>query len=485
MPSLRDLRIEKVRRLKDNKYKYYVPTGVGEQFIEKVGSDDYFITLFSAANGVGKTFVGAHILAHLMFPCGSEWFQYPLFTKWKYKKRVRIISEPTTIISTLIPILKEVFPKGRYTMDKKGKNYEYWWTTDTGWEFEIMSYDQDPKEFESATIGLIWFDEPPPERIYKASVARLRKGGEMFITATPLMGSAWMYDHIICNKFHAKGQRTYIEADVESACIEHGERGFLKHSNIEKMIAEYSEDEKQARVLGKFAHLTGLVYKQWDRRVHVIRPFQITQQDYCVYEMIDPHPRNNDAVLWIAIDKYGQKFVCDELWLKCQGGTEELAQRIKQKAEQYRVVRRLGDPSMFITDQHSEKSLSTRLSDFDLKYLPATKTRTASNQRLGDALNFIKRGEEFIKTPEIYFFDTCQQSIYEMEHWRWDEWTGKTGDDKDKKEKPINKDDHFIENLGRCLIQEPIFTPYIKINKNYEFEKEDTGAIGGGDDPYE
>ena len=43
---------------------------------------------------------------------------------------------------------------------------------------------------------------------------------------------------------------------------------------------------------------------------------------------------------------------------------------------------------------------------------------------------------------------------------RWDEWSGKTGDKRDRKEKPVDKDDHMIENLGRCLMQEPVFVPY-------------------------
>lgn len=483
--NIQKIKQEKIYRLRDNRYKYYVPTGVGERFISKIGSDKYFIIMLSAANGIGKTCVGANILAHMLFPCGNKWFQDKLFQKWPYPKRARIITDPTTITSTIIPELKHWLPAGRYKTDKKGKNYEYLWTTDTGWTFEIMSYDQDPKEFESATLGLVWLDEPPPESVYKGTVARLRKGGVMYITATPLTGSAWMYDHILANKDHEKGNRTYLEADIESACKIHGVRGFLEHDNIERMIAEYSEDEKQARIYGKFQHLVGLVFKQWNKQVHTLRSFNITQQDYAVYEMLDPHPRNPDAVLWVAIDKQNQKFVIDELYLKCQGGTEELAQRIKQKAQQYRVVRRLADPSAFIEDQHTNKSLATRLSEFGLNYLDATKARTNADRRIADAINYQKTGDEVVKSPELYIFDTCQRTIFEMEHYRWDEWTGKIRDKKNAKQKPIDKDDHMIENLGRCLIQEPTFIPYEPIYENYYNSQEDTGALGGEGDPYE
>jgi phage terminase large subunit-like protein len=381
--------------------------------------------------------------------------------------RGRIVSDPTNIEKNLIPTLKEWFPKGRYKTSKAGKHFDSHWTTDTGFEFDIMSYEQDAKEFESATLGWAWFDEPPTEAIFKATVARMRKGGIIFISETPLY-AAWLYDHIIANPdpdLAVKGQRVYIEADVEDACKQHGIRGHLEHEHIERMIAEYTEDEKQARVHGKFQHLIGLRFKQFSRAIHVVRPFNVNYNDFSVYEALDPHDRTPDAVNWIAVDRKGHKFVVDELWLKCQGGTEELAHRIKDKASQYRIERRIIDPSAFNEDQHADvpgKNLARRLEENGLNYQAATKMRAASDKRIEDALTFQKINlgdhEEFIKAPELYIFDTCVRTIYEFEHLRWDEWTGsKVIEKKDPKEKAIDKDDHTIENIGRILIVEPEF----------------------------
>ena len=422
-------------------------------------------------------------MANILWPGYNDWFDYKLLTNWPYPKRARIVSDPTTVTSAIIPELKNWFPQGRYKTDKRGKNYEYLWTTDTGWEFEIMTYDQDPKEFESATLGLVWLDEPPPETIYKATVARLRRGGLIYITATPLTGSAWIYDQVISNPNKDSGRRTYLEADVETACKQHGVRGFLEHEHIENMIAEYSEDEKQARVFGKFQHLIGLVYKQWDRNVHVVRPFKINFQDYCVYQALDVHDRLPDFVTWVAVDKYGQKFVIDELFEECKGGTKELAERIIQKDEKYRVVRRIMDPKGFIEDQHTKKSVATRLASFGLNYIPASKKRDASDRRISEALDYEKIGNEFIRTPEIYYFDTCQRSIFEIEHWRWDEWTGKAVDKHNRKEMKVDKDDHSLENIGRILIQEPVFEEYTS-RFDADIINESSGALGE-DDPYE
>ena len=470
LASLRDVKEEKVFRLQNEKFRFYEPNGKCEEFITRVGEINQngqhnFIVLFSAANGVGKTCVAANIVAHLLWGKESEngYFNHPLYKDFPFPKKGRIVSDPENLKINLIPTLKDWFPEGRYKSRKSGKQYESNWSTDTGWEFDIMSYEQDAKEFESATLGWAWFDEPPPEAIFKATVSRMRKGGIIFISETPLY-AAWLYDHIIANPdkdLATKGQRVYIEADVEAACKQHGIRGHLEHEHIERMIAEYSEEEKQARVYGKFQHLIGLRFKAFSRNVHVIRPFNINFKDYSVYEALDPHPRNPDALIWLAVDRKGRKFIVDELWLKCQGGTDELAQRIKEKAANYRIERRIIDPSAFIEDQHSQRSLQGILSERGLSYIEASKLRTMSDRRIEDALAFQKINlndhEEFVKAPELYIFDNCQRTIYEFEHLRWDEWKGKTAENKDQKEKTVDKDDHMIENIGRILVQEPTF----------------------------
>lgn len=187
-----------IMRHKQNPHKYYVPNGKCEDFIRMVGSGKHFVNLFVAGNGVGKTCLAVNTLAHIVFgKSGNKYFDYPLFNKFPYPRRGRIISDPTTIQSTFIPELKKWLPPGRYKTNKKSKNYEYSWVTDTGFSWDILSYEQDPKEFESATLGFAIFDEPPPYSIFKATVARMRLGGIIIVVFTPLIGSAYFYDEIV------------------------------------------------------------------------------------------------------------------------------------------------------------------------------------------------------------------------------------------------------------------------------------------------
>lgn len=467
--SLQSLVRSQVERRRENPHKYFLPNGKCAEFIELVGSDKVFVCLLSGGNGTSKTSTGVNIMAHIIYgPSGNKYFDFPLFNKFPYPKRGRIASDPTTIQQVIIPELKKWFPKGRYTSSKAGKNFEHVWQTDTGFKFDLMTYEQDVEEFESATLGVAWFDEPPSLAIFKATVARMRRGGIIFITATPLTG-AWMYDHIITkNKgdftpFHKwQRQRDYIYIDVEDNCKQHGVNGYLEHPAIERMIAEYDEEDKQARVHGRFHHLLGLVFKMFDRKIHVIKPFRITKRDFVVVQALDPHPRVQDAVSWIAIDRKGTKFIIDELWIKAK--TSELAHRINKKDDLYRIELHLIDPIAFNEDKHqdnpAEQTLAAQLyNDYDLDYRVATKDRVRADRRIKDALDYQQVGKEIIVAPELYVFDTCTGHIFEFEHHSWEEWSGKTAERKDPKAVPEKKHDHFIENVGRILVQEQVFTP--------------------------
>lgn len=477
---LRAIEEEELRRLKYEKYRYYEPNGVVEDFINAFASDDYFIQFLSAANGVGKTAAASNILANIMYETDNHWFRGKLFHDFPYLKRGRIITDSALVEKNIVNELKFWFPKDRYKTSKGGKHYESQWETDTGFNFDIMTYQQDPKEFEGVTIGWAWFDEPPPDKILKATISRMRRGGVIIITATPISGSAHLYDMFATGKMEVevilregedpvKVERSvfHMTADVESACKEHGVRGHLEHEDIMRMVAEYPEDEMQARVYGKFAHLIGLVYKKFDKNIHVIKPFNVTERDFVVYEYLDPHPRNEDAVLWMAVDRHGTKYVVDELYFN-PDDVPDLAFKIKQRAAQYRIGGRWADPWIFVKDQHhsmNDKNLDEQLTAEGLTYLPAPKQRAAANKRIETAINFNRVEDHIIKPPELFIFENCTRTIWEFEHYRWDEWKGKTGENRDRKEKPVDKDDHMIENLGRALISEHQF--YEKPADNY------------------
>lgn len=198
-PTVEEAKILKAYYMENEKYRFYEPNGRVEQFIKMVGSGNHFINLLIAGNGVGKTAAMSNVLANICFDPKNKYFNYPLFTDFPFLKKGRIISDPTTITEAIIPELKKWFPAGQYQTYKEKKSYEYRWVTNTGFEFDIMTTEQDVKEFESANLGFCLIDEPCPELIFKATVSRMRRGGVIISGFTPLKGSAYYYDEFVAH----------------------------------------------------------------------------------------------------------------------------------------------------------------------------------------------------------------------------------------------------------------------------------------------
>lgn len=273
-----------------------------------------------------------------------------------------------------------------------------------------------------------------------------------------------------------------IEADIEENCMEHGIRGILKHQDIVNMLSNYDDEDMQARAWGKFQHLTGLIFKKFSRLVHVIEPFELKYEDWCVTEAFDCHPRTPDALMWVAVDRQGRKIICDEMW-KSYDGTDTLAAKIKEKADGKRIVKRLLDPSAWNTDKHTESNFFSELYKNGLLYEKGSKERTLAVIRTKQALDYKYQNGQYLKVPELYIFNTCVRTIWEFEHWQWGEWTGKTAEKKSPMEKPEDKNDHMMENIGRVLLANTTFSEYQRpaLQQQIERVRQQQSMV---DDPY-
>lgn len=449
--------------------KYYVPNGKAEEFINLVGSDKNFVNMFIGANGTSKTGTGANIVANIVFGVQSEWFKgLPLFEHFPYIKKGRIISDPTTIKEKIVPELikwlprntYKNFPEKLYETAKEGKYYASKFIFNNGWVIDIMSNEQDVKSFESVDLGFVWIDEPMPKDQYLATLARGRLGMIVFWTYTPLFQAGWIKEWIDAN-MTVEGMCDYIEAEMEDNCKIHGIRGFFEHKSIQRIADSMPEDEKEARVFGKFGHLLGRVHKKFNRKVHVVKSFPLNERDWTTYKALDPHPRVADHVLYLSVNKKGTKIVSAELL--SEGLIKQCYQRMieLETKMQFRIESRIIDPSAFNDDQHKkEKSIGSQLYDLGETWIRGSKNLMAGIKRLETAFDFEMIGGKFIREPEVFIFDSCVITIKQLEEYVWAEHKGRSADDKEQSGRPKDKNDHMPENLHRLVLSEPKFVPY-------------------------
>ena len=322
-----------MKKTKTDPMALYSPSAKQKEFHESLSHKD----LFLAGNGSGKTFVGTHEFA--MAVSGRHWVdgKYP-----KPPIDARICSYKESLTggeNAIIPLLKRLLKNDlvdKYPL-KSGKEYESKWLLKNGSMFDILTYDQDDDKFESVSKDLIWFDEPFRESIWKASVARMRKGkgGKILMTMTPLLHAAWMYDKFIKADID-KDKANVIVASIWDNCKclssdlhddnpdypldQYGHcrcnGGYLHKEAIDLMVAEYDEEEIDARVKGLFVTMRDIVFTQFEPNAHVLpedlTPQEVKERGMQLYVSIDPHQRRPPAWGLFGVDPDGIIYILDE-----------------------------------------------------------------------------------------------------------------------------------------------------------------------------
>ena len=310
------------RRKQENPLKYFIPNGAVERLINVVGDrEDKWIFVLAAANSVGKTAATIAILGNLIWGPQSDWFNRRRFNNWKYPKKFWYISQHTTLKDFVCGMeeggagseIAKWFIPGRYKFVKAGAEFNSYLQSDTGWTGRFKTYDMDTNKFESEKIGVAVFDEPPPKTIFNAVVARLTMGGIIIMPMTPLHDSAWVQDDLV-DKAGVESHIYVFYAKMHENCKQCGIRGILEHDQLVKISDQYDPEEKDARMNGTFAHLSGLVYKGLhpDINRHVIDPVEFGQDRYKIYCVCDPHDAKPPMIGWFAVDKFINVWGIDE-----------------------------------------------------------------------------------------------------------------------------------------------------------------------------
>jgi phage terminase large subunit-like protein len=191
-----------------------------------------------------------------------------------------------------------------------------------GSTINFRSYVQPADTWEGTILDWAHFDEPPPQDILTACLRGLMKAnGPSWFTMTPLK-EAYIYDLLSLHAFNNGGDDQEIavfrgstwdncqdwcrncgvtipENEPErlgpdqvrpvETCPKCGEvMGFLPRAGIENYLKKITDpDEREAREEGKWKHLSGLVYKQLDRAIHIYQDFRIPK-DWMRIEAVDP-----------------------------------------------------------------------------------------------------------------------------------------------------------------------------------------------------
>ena len=267
-----------------------------------------------AGNGWGKSEFIVALFAAVMWPqLAPPCFAHPALMDWKGPKRARIYSKPAELeeIGSLQTAIVKLFPHGKYAVKKGRYSYPNSFKADTGWILDLFSYERDESEAAGPNIGLQAFNEPPPQPLFQEAVARARAGGLIIGGMTSLHDNPWIVDGLF-SKADGKDIRVRYGNACEN-CKQHGKNGNLEHDQIVKILAQYDEDEREARFTGRPLTLSGRIFSGFDRSVHVAKEEIIPPASGVTHYMaVDPAIGKPLAVIWAYVDAAEVVHVYDE-----------------------------------------------------------------------------------------------------------------------------------------------------------------------------
>ncbi len=304
--------------------------------------------------------------------------------------------------------------------------------------FDIMTYEQDTKQCEGWNGHYVWFDEPPPRDKYIACLRGLVDfEGRAWITATPI-SEPWLFDEIMSNP----------KQDHWHIAVSTFDNPYLTEAGRKILLGSITPEEEEARIYGKFLHLSGRIYSEFDTSLHLVDNLPNGHHSWPVYFVLDPADRRPHHAIWAKIDPMGTIYVFDELVFK---GTidvtcEEIKKRERSIGIQPDNVIRILDPNK---GQTPSNVTGLRLVDEFAKhgiYLSATVNDDIALGHLAVKERLGYRKNEPISTfnsPKLFFVKALtKECVKQLLSYVWEDWRGRNADSRTQKETPkdINKD---------------------------------------------
>lgn len=324
---------------------------------------------------------------------------------------------------------------------------------------EFMSYDQDLDKFAGTSRHFVHFDEEPPEDIYIECMARLiDTGGCMWFTMTPVEGMTWIFDRIYepgltdgtVEDETVKGRISILVTEVDMF-----DNPFVSDEEKHVYISLLDKNDIEARVHGKFVRRGGLIYAEFDDKIHVIEP-TTPSRDYLWVSSLDHGFRNPTAWLWHAVNFEGRIITFHEHYASGLVIAEHAKIVLEiEKALGGPPEYRVGDPSIQNKNPVSGTSVWEEYAKFGLPIVLGNNDVQAGIVRFARYLK-PQRDEHGNDVPFWLITENCPQTIWEMKRYRWASWAHKrTEQDHNMKEEPVKKDDHAMDSLRYFIMSRP------------------------------
>jgi phage terminase large subunit-like protein len=204
------------------------------------------------------------------------------------------------------------------------------------------SADSGREKFQSASVNLVWIDEECDAEIFDECYQRtVDCGGLIVVTVTPLIDvnsgvkTPWVFN-LWEDMKNGRKDIAFVNLSVLDNPV-------VPENEKQKLLEKWKgHPEERARLFGEFVRRSGLVYPNWNRRVHLKRTNP--PPDWYTVVSIDPAATGPTAALWGRVDPSGNMHLYRE-YLQADLPVSEHAANIKTKNRGDKVDLWLIDPT--------------------------------------------------------------------------------------------------------------------------------------------
>ena len=324
-----------------------------------------------------------------------------------------------------------------------------WGGTSTIYLDTVKSFLQNPMGHESSQWDWIHVDEPIPKDLWKAvSRGLMDTNGSAWFLCTPL-NQAWINDFFIPSrrvKLNLDSATTFDNKLVIIGSTK--DNPHITDEAREAYAATLTADERQCRLEGIPKAMSGMIYKSFSPEFtptgHVYDTIpkgwadEVTPpSNYTIRYAIDPHPQTPHAVLFAATAPTGEVFFFREIFE--QTVLKNLADQITNIVSDRVVLTCLADPCAFINNPVSGDTMADTLAMHGVVVEKAVKDLARGIIATQAALKKVMPdGHKWLN-----FHSSLTETLYEFDRYEWDS---------KRENKPVDKDDHMMENLYRLVL---------------------------------
>lgn len=285
-------------------------------------------------------------------------------------------------------------------------------------------------EKELLSMNLGWFFIDQAEEIslpvWRTLQSRLRLNKVPkrygFIACNPEPGT-WIYDVFKRPFDERRLGRDYFYTESSSYDNPH-----LPPEYIQTLVDSYPDELKKRYIEGRWDAFEGQIFKEFDREIHVINPFEIPKTWERIVS-VDHGMVAPTAVLWHAIDYDGNIYSFDEYY--SPGLVSEHANAILTKTGDQEIDLWVIDPSTAAKTREKKDasgsafpwSIIEEYEDHGLYFIPGAVSKLARINRMRE---FLKVNPERLNprtgqkgSPRWFIFRNCVNLLWEIPQYQW------------------------------------------------------------------